>query len=142
MKIEIRAALVSTALMAAFAVIGATPANAQVSFQGFFPLPRGSISIAIGDPGFAAGTFVPLGYRVASRPGYGYGFGYRDRWIPVRRYSSGWIVCGIDDAYRTRVHTPSYYDPRYDVAQAYGYRGYGRYDRHGGRRHGHSHCRD
>jgi hypothetical protein len=93
MRNPIRVALASTALLAGVAVAGASPANAQVSFQGSFPLPHGSVSIAIGDPAFAVGAYVPTGYAVAPLPGYGDGFAYRDRWIPVRPYAPRWVVC-------------------------------------------------
>ena len=86
-----RIALASATLVAGLAVAGARPASAQVHFSGSFPLPHGRL--VIGHPSFRVGGYVPYGYRVYARPGYGYGFLYRSRWIPVRRYSDRWIVC-------------------------------------------------
>ncbi|HYK41220.1 MAG TPA: hypothetical protein VE007_02445 [Thermoanaerobaculia bacterium] len=108
-----RIGLVSATLVAGLAFVGAKPASAQVHFSASFPLPHGRL--VIGHPSFRVGGFVPFGYRVYARPGYGYGFLYRDRWIPVRRYSDRWIVCespvaayGYDGAYAYDDYT---YDP-------------------------------
>ena len=120
MKTALRIAIVSIALTAGLAVTGGSRAEAQVSFQGSFPLPHGSLSIAIGDPAFAVGAYVPVAYPVIARPGYGYGFGYRNAWIPARRYGSRWIVC----------------EHPYQTGYAYGYRGYGGYPGYGGYGHG------
>ncbi|MEO8431730.1 MAG: hypothetical protein ABI592_09505 [Acidobacteriota bacterium] len=124
MKNGLRIAFASAALTAGLAFAGASRANAQVSFRGSFPLPHGRISIGIGDPAFRVGAFVPRGYRVYSRPGYGYGFGYRDRWIPVRRTGSQWLVCespyGYDQSYNESYVDGGYADDVY-VAPSYSY---------------------
>jgi hypothetical protein len=120
-----RIALASATMVAGLAVAGARPAKAQVEFHGSIPLPHGRL--VIGHPSFRVGGFVPFGYRVYSRPGYGYGFLYRSRWIPVRRYSNRWVVCespeyayGYDGAYDGSAgdyaYDPGYveyYGPRY-----------------------------
>ena len=131
-----RIALASATMVAGLAVAGAKPAKAQVEFHGSFPLPHGRLTI--GHPSFRVGGFVPFGYRVYARPGYGYGFLYRSRWIPVRRYSDRWIVCespeyaygydggyaddyAYDPGYVVEYSTPRYYGyPHY--APGYGYR--------------------
>ncbi len=159
MKNGFRIAIASAALTAGLAFAGASRANAQVSFRGSFPLPHGRISIGIGDPAFRVGSYAPRGYRVYSRSGYGYGFAYRSRWIPVRRYGAQWMVCdspyGVGDGYVDDAYgygddvyvEPSYsreiyvqrpYTNRVYVDQGWGYRGdsrhgfdrrYDRYDR-------------
>ena len=116
MKNGYRIAIAAAALTAGLAFAGASRANAQVSFRGSFPLPHGRISIGIGDPAFRVGAYVPRGYRVYSRSGYGYGFAYRDRWIPVRRYGSQWMVCEspyLDGAYADDSYADDYYAPSY-----------------------------
>ncbi|MDQ6892395.1 MAG: hypothetical protein M3167_06910 [Acidobacteriota bacterium] len=135
-----RIALASATMVAGLAVAGARPANAQVEFRGSFPLPHGRLTI--GHPSFRVGGFVPFGYRVYSRPGYGYGFLYRSRWIPVRRYSERWVVCespeyayGYESDYTydggyaydpgyVEYYSPrySYSYPRYSYAPGYAYR--------------------
>lgn len=132
-----RIALASATMVAGLAVAGAKPAQAQVEFHGSFPLPHGRLTI--GHPSFRVGGFVPFGYRVYSRPGYGYGFLYRSRWIPVRRYSDRWVVCespeyaygydgGYDDDYAydpgyvVEYSTPRYYGYPHFYAPDYGYR--------------------
>ena len=114
-----RIALASATMVAGLAVAGAKPAKAQVEFHGSIPLPHGRL--VIGHPSFRVGGFVPFGYRVHSRPGYGYGFLYRSRWIPVRRYTNRWVVCdspeyayGYDGGYNDGYDGPRYsYSPRY-----------------------------
>jgi hypothetical protein len=113
-----RIALASATMVAGLAVAGAKPAKAQVEFHGSFPLPHGRLTI--GHPSFRAGGFVPFGYRVYSRPGYGSGFLYRSRWIPVRRYSDRWVVCespeyayGYDGGYAGGYSGDYGYDPGY-----------------------------
>jgi len=119
MRNALRYVVITAALVAGLAVTGGSRANAWVSFSGTFPLPHGQISIGVGDPYFHAGAFVPVGYQVYARSGYGYGFAYNNHWIPVRRYSQVWRVCGspyFDDVYYSGV----YYDPYYGA----GYGGY------------------
>jgi hypothetical protein len=103
MRAGIRIAIASAALTAGLALTGASQAQAQVAFHGSFPVRHGRVSIGIGHPRFRVGTYVPRGYRVYQRPSYGYGFAYRDRWIPVRRYRSQWMICErpyvVGDAY-------------------------------------------
>jgi hypothetical protein len=92
MNRSLRIALGSAALVAGLAVAGTSPAAAQVSFSGSFPLPHGRISIGVGDPYFSVGSYVPYGYTVIEDPTYGYGFYYQSRWIPVRPYGSTWVI--------------------------------------------------
>jgi hypothetical protein len=125
MKNALRYVVMSAALVAGLAVMGGSHANAGVSFGfgGTFPLPHGQISIGIGDPYFHVGAYVPVGYQVYARSGYGYGFAYNNHWVPVRRYGSAWRVCGspyFDDVYYTDV----YYDPYYGVGYGGYYGGY------------------
>jgi hypothetical protein len=93
MRAGIRIAIASAALTAGLALTGASQAQADVAFHGSFPVRHGRVSIGIGHPAFRVGTYVPRGYRVYHRPSYGYGFAYRERWIPVRRYRSHWMIC-------------------------------------------------
>ena len=119
MRNVLRYVVISAALLAGLAVTGGSRADAGVSFSGTFPLPHGQISIGIGDPYFHVGAFVPVGYRIYARSGYGYGFAYNNRWIPVRRYGDVWQVCGspyFDDVY--------YNDVRYAPNYGAGYGGY------------------
>ena len=123
MRNALRYSLISAALLAGLAVTGGSRANAGVSFSGTFPLPHGQISIGIGDPYFHVGAFVPVGYQVYARSGYGYGFAYNNRWIPVRRYGDAWRVCGspyFDDVYYNDV----YYEPYYGAGYGGYYGGY------------------
>jgi hypothetical protein len=145
MKNALRYVVISAALLAGLAVTGGsrTDAGVSVGFSGTFPLPHGQISIGIGDPYFHVGAYVPVGYQVYARSGYGYGFAYNNRWIPVRRYGAGWQVCGspyFDDAYYNDV----YYDPYYGVGYGGYYGGYyvrpsHRYAYRGSYSHGSSH---
>jgi hypothetical protein len=110
-----RIALGSAVLAAGLALAGATPANAQVRFEGSFPLPHGRISVGFGDPAFPVGAVVPYGYSVYSDPSYGYGFNYEDSWIPCEPYGNQWIV----------VERPGYFGHGYVRP----YRSYGYYSR-------------
>ncbi len=114
-----RIALATAAVAAGVAFAGASPAQAQVEFSGSFPLPHGRISIGIGAPEWAVGTYVPNGYDVYCGDDGAYGFEYEDRWIPVRQYSDRWVVCEPSEAYG--------YGGGYDH---YGYSGYNRYYGH------------
>ena len=123
MKNVLRYVVMSAALTAGLAVTGGSRADAGVSFSGTFPLPHGQISIGIGDPYFRVGAFVPVDYQVYARSGYGYGFAYNNRWIPVRRYGDAWRVCDspyFDDVYYSDV----YYAPRYGAGYGGYYGGY------------------
>jgi hypothetical protein len=123
MRNVIRYVVISAALLAGLAVTGGSRADAGVSFSGTFPLPHGQISIGIGDPFFHVGAFVPVGYQVYARSGYGYGFAYNNRWIPVRPYGGVWRVCGspyFDDVYYSNV----YYAPHYGAGYGGYYGGY------------------
>jgi hypothetical protein len=122
MRRGFRIALVTAAVAAGLAFAGASPAQAQVPFRGSFALPHGRISIGFGDRHFRVGSYAPSSYRVYAHPRYGYGFPYRSRWIPVRRYRSRWVV----------VARPVVVDPYYSVGPYYtdgyfrgGYSGYG-----------------
>lgn len=124
MRKGFRVALGSAVLVAGLALAGAAPANAQVRFEGSFPLPHGRISVGFGDPAFPIGGVVPYGYNVYSDSDYGYGFYYGDSWIPCQPYGSRWIV----------VERPAYFGHRYvRPFRSYGYRyysqPYGRYSR-------------
>jgi hypothetical protein len=92
MKKAIRIALGSAVLAGGLAVVGASPANAQVRIGGSFPLPHGRISVSIGDVGFPIGGYVPDGYSVYDNPEYGYGFEYGDQWIPCEQYGTRWVI--------------------------------------------------
>ena len=123
MKNVLRHVVTSAALVAGLAITGVSRTDAGVSFGGTFPFPHGQISIGIGDPYFHVGAFVPVGYRVYARSGYGYGFAYNNRWIPVRPYGDAWRVCGspyFDDVYYGSV----YYDPYYGAGYGGHYGGY------------------
>jgi hypothetical protein len=116
MRNVLRYGVMSAVLLAGLAVTGGSRADAGVSFSGTFPLPHGQISIGIGDPYFHVGAFVPGGYQVYARSGYGYGFAYNNRWIPVRRYGDAWRVCGspyFDDVYYSDVYYAPYYGAGY-----------------------------
>ena len=109
MRTLARIAIVSAALTAGLALTGGSQAQAGIAVNSAFRAPHGRVSVRIGHPQFPVGAYIPRGYRVSFRPHYGYGFTYRDCWIPVRRYRSAWRV----------------YDRPY-VA----YNDYGRYDGH------------
>ncbi len=94
-----RIALATAAVAAGVAFAGASPAQAQVRIGGSFPLPHGRISIGIGAPEFAIGTYVPNGYDVYEGDDGGYGFEYENRWVPVRQYSDRWVICEPSQAY-------------------------------------------
>jgi len=125
MKRSLRIALGSAALVAGLAVAGTSPAAAQVSFSGSFPLPHGQISIGVGDPYFSVGSYVPYGYTVIEDPTYGYGFYYQSRWIPVRPYGSTWVI-GAQPYFRPGFVARPY--AGYGYGYGYGYaRPYSRY---------------
>ena len=116
MRNVLRHVVMSAAVLAGLAVTGGSRAHAGVSFSGTFPLPHGQISIGIGDPYFQVGAFVPVGYQVYARSGYGYGFAYDNRWIPVRPYGNVWRVCAspyFDDVYYSSVYYDGYYGAGY-----------------------------
>ena len=143
MKNVLRHVVMSAALFAGLAVTGGSRADAGVTFSGTIPLPHGQISIGIGDPYLHVGASVPVGHQVYARSGYGYGFAYNNRWVPVRPYGGVWRVCGspyFDDVYYSDV----YYDPYYGVGHGGYYGGYyvhpsHRYAYRGGYPRGHSH---
>jgi hypothetical protein len=123
MRNALRHVVMSAALLAGLALMGGSRADAGVSFSGTFPLPHGQISIGIGDPYFRVGAVVPVGYQIYARSGYGYGFAYDNRWIPVRPYGNVWRVCGspyFDDVYYSGV----YYEPYYGAGYGGYYGGY------------------
>lgn len=138
MHAGIRIAIASAALTAGLALTGASQAQAQVAVHGSFPVRHGRVSIGIGHPTFRVGTYVPRGYRVYHRPQYGYGFAYRERWIPVRRYGSHWRICDrpylVGDAYAGGYgYGGGYRDHRHDRRHGCDDRGCDRDDcRHGG----------
>lgn len=144
MKAAIRFVLMGAVITVGLAMTGASRAQAQqVSFYGTFPLPHGSVSIGIGNPAFAVGAYVPVGYPVYYAPSYGYGFAYGGYWIPARPYGSAWRVCArpyYGNAYYAGYpggYYGGYYAPYYHGYSAYhggphGYHGHG-----GGHGHGH-----
>lgn len=119
------------AAVAAFLVAGTGKAQAQAAFRGDFRGPHGRFSVNVGSP-FAIGSFVPHGERVYLRRGYGYGFDYQSRWIPVRQDGSQWIVCErpefVDEYARPLIVEEPVYESRvyggYSRPYA-GYRAYG-----------------
>ena len=120
MKNAVRTAMSAAALIAALTLAGASTASGQVHFQGNFPLPHGRISVGVGAPAFDVGTYVPSPYveQIEYVPDYGYGFYCDGGWVPVRRYSRGWVV----------------YQRPFVIARErlYGYRGYDRFNRFDG----------
>lgn len=114
MKKAVRIALGSAALATGLAFAGASPANAQVRFQGSFPLPHGRISVGVGGGGLSIGSYVPERYSVYEDPDYGYGFYDGDQWFSCEQNGSRWII----------VERPVYYANR-------GYRSVRPYRNHG-----------
>jgi hypothetical protein len=92
MRTLTRIAIASAALTAGLALTGGSQAQAGIAIDSAFRAPHARVSVRIGHPQFRVGAYVPRGYRVYLRPNYGYGFTYRDCWIPVRRYRSTWRV--------------------------------------------------
>jgi len=124
MKKAIRVALGSAVLAGGLAVVGASPATAQVRFEGSFPLPHGRISVGVGDGGygyggFGVGAYVPYGYDVYENPDYGYGFEYDNYWYPCEQYGTQWVIVGA----------PVFFHRDYRYVRpyrSYGYYGYSR----------------
>ncbi len=132
MRKGFRIALATAAVAAGLAFAGAPPAQAQVPFRGSFPLPHGRISIGFGDRHFRVGSYAPSSYRAYAHPRYGYGFPYRSRWIPVRRYRSRWVVVArpvVVEPYSVEPYYEPYYTDRYfrGYSGYYGYSGFRRY---------------
>lgn len=124
MKKTIRIALGSTVLATGLAFAGASPANAQVRFEGSFPLPHGRISIGGGNVGLSVGAYVPDGYSVYQDPEYGYGFYYGDQWIPCEQYGSRWVIVERPAyfghrEYRDYRYVRPYRNNRYGYSQQY-----------------------
>jgi hypothetical protein len=126
MKKAIRITLGSAVLAGGLAVVGASPANAQVRFEGSFPLPHGRISVGVGDPRFGVGSYVPYGYNVYDNPDYGYGFEYEDQWFPCEQYGSQWVIIGAPVFFGHRDY--GYVRPyrSYGYSRPYGSYGYSR----------------
>jgi hypothetical protein len=118
MRKGLRIALATAAVAAGLAFAGASPARAQVQFGGSFPLPHGRISIGFGDPYFPVGSYAPAYCNVYSHPRYGYGFTYRSRFIPVRRYRSRWVIVERPVVVR-RVYTDDEYFGAEDYDDGY-----------------------
>jgi len=130
MKKTIRIALGSAVLAGGLAVVGASPAAAQVRFEGSFPLPHGRISVGVGDPGygygFGVGSYVPYGYNVYEDPSYGYGFEYDNYWYPCEQYGAQWVIVGAPVIFGHRDY--GYVRPYRNYGGYYGYsRPYGNY---------------
>jgi len=132
MKKAIRIALGSAVLAGGLAVVGASPANAQVRFRGSFPLPHGRISIGVGDGGygyggFGVGAYVPYGYNVYENPDYGYGFEYDNYWYPCEQYGSQWVIIGAPVFFhRDYRYVRPYRSYGYGYSRPYGNYGYSR----------------
>jgi len=134
MKKAIRIALGSAVLAGGLAVVGASPANAQIRFRGSFPLPHGRISIGVGDGGyggyggFGVGSYVPYGYNVYDNPDYGYGFEYEDQWFPCEQYGSQWVIIGapVFFGHRDYGYVRPYRSHGYGYSRPYGSYGYSR----------------
>lgn len=92
MRKAVRIALGFAVPVMGLAIAGATPANAQVRFEGSFPSLHGRISVGVAGPGFGVGTYVPEGYVVYDDPDYGYGFTYEDQWIRCEPYGSRFVI--------------------------------------------------
>ena len=127
----------AAAAMAIVLVSVPQSAKAQIAFG--FHGPHGSFSFGVGAPFVpAVGAYVPRPYvsQVYLNPGYGYGFVYNSRWIPVRHYASGWIIAGNPIVYAgPYVHPYGYGYVRPYRTYGYGYvRPYRAYASHG---HGH-----
>jgi hypothetical protein len=112
MNKAIRIALGSAALATGLAFAAAPPANAQVRFEGSFPLPHGRITV--GGGGFGVGSYVPDGYSVYDDPDYGYGFYEGDQWYSCEQDAGRWII----------VERPVYYGHR-NYGYVRPYRNYG-----------------
>jgi hypothetical protein len=128
MKKAIRITLGSAVLAGGLAVVGASPANAQVRFEGSFPLPHGRISIGVGDPRFGVGSYVPYGYNVYDNPDYGYGFEYEDQWFPCEQYGSQWVIIGapVFFGHRDYGYARPYRNYGYGYSRPYSNYGYSR----------------
>jgi hypothetical protein len=113
MKRATRIALGSAALAACLGFAGASRANAQVRFEGSFPLPHGRISVGVGDPTFPNGSFVPDGYSVYDDPEYGYGFAYGDEWVSCRPYGRRWVIVERRPYFGSRGYGSRRFDRRY-----------------------------
>ena len=164
MKRAIR--IVSSVAAVAAALVFLTPSTAQgqVHVEGRFRLPHGDVAVSVGDPyygdgyyddvyygapAYPIGSYVPYGYRVIEVPRLGYGFYspsfgcrlhhvHHRHWVPVRRYSSRWVVIqrpyfGGGSHYRRGYDGRRYTSRRYDDRR-YSRRYDGR--RHDGRRDG------
>jgi hypothetical protein len=131
MKKAIRIALGSAVLAGGLAVVGASPANAQVRFEGSFPLPHGRISVGVGDPRFGVGSYVPYGYNVYDNPDYGYGFEYEDQWFPCEQYGSQWVIIGapVFFGHRDYGYVRPYRSYGYGYSRPYSNYGYSRPNR-------------
>jgi hypothetical protein len=90
----VRSSLGAALVAIGFALASAPAAEAQVRFQGSFPLPHGRITIGLPDPFFPLRSFVPDGYSVYDDAQYGYGFSSGDEWIPCERYDGRWMISG------------------------------------------------
>ena len=132
MKKAIRIALGTAVLAGGLAVVGASPANAQVRFEGSFPLPHGRISVGVGDGGygyggFGVGAYVPYGYDVYENPDYGYGFEYDNYWYPCEQYGSQWVIIGAPVFFhRDYRYVRPYQSYGYGYSRPYGGYGYSR----------------
>ena len=100
MNKAIRIALGSAALATGLAFAAAPPANAQVRFEGSFPLPHGRVTV--GGGGFSVGSYVPEAYSVYEDPDYGYGFYEGDQWYSCEQDAGRWIIIAPPVFYSNR----------------------------------------
>ena len=127
MNKAIRIALGSAALATGLAFAAAPPANAQVRFEGSFPLPHGRITV--GGGGFGVGSYVPDGYSVYDDPDNGYGFYDGDQWYSCEQDAGRWIIIAPPVFYGRRSYgsVRPYRNYGYRYSQPYRYDGR-RYD--------------
>ena len=127
MNKAIRIALGSAALATGLAFAAAPPANAQVRFEGSFPLPHGRITV--GGGGFGVGSYVPERYSVYDDPDYGYGFYEGDQWYSCEQDAGRWIIIAPPVFYANRGYRSvrPYRNYGYQYSQPYRYDGR-RYD--------------
>ena len=125
MNKAIRIALGSAALATGLAFAAAPPANAQVRFEGSFPLPHGRITV--GGGGFSVGSYVPEGYSVYDDPDYGYGFYDGDQWFSCEQNAGRWIIIARPVHYVNRGFSSVRPYRNYGYSQPYRYsdRSYG-----------------
>ncbi|MGH9443682.1 MAG: hypothetical protein ACRD16_15570 [Thermoanaerobaculia bacterium] len=119
MRKGIRISLGAAVVTMGVALVGAPAANAQVRFEGSFPLPHGRITIGSGGVRFQVGGFVPRGYAVYDDPDYGYGFYDGDEWIPCGQQDGRWVILGSPVYLGNGYARPYYRDRGFERRSAY-----------------------